>query len=238
MTTLPSPGPQDPEPLSVREKKILAQIEGALESADPGLVDLSTTVGRAQRPPAWRTDRVLQAVAVLVIAVTILPGQWVLVLIIVAVLAGPPLTLILTALSYADTHHRTSERIPAILLRTDEHQDRAAAGSRPRPLQWHAGHPGSPRRFRCTIQPRSIRAITATTARSIASHMLDRHRESPGPSRPLAFQVGQVRRGCTEEDGEPEEKKEQVRRVEPRRARVDKSRTQDEPLPSPSHAAD
>jgi hypothetical protein len=97
MTTLPTPGPQDPEPLSVREKKILAQIEGDLESADPGLVDLSTTVGRGQRPPVWRTDRVLQAVAVLVIALTILPRQWLLVLIIVGVLAGPPLTLILTA---------------------------------------------------------------------------------------------------------------------------------------------
>lgn len=97
MTTLPSPGPQDPEPLSVREKKILAQIEGGLESSDPSLANLSTTVGRRQRPPVWRTDRVLQAMAVLVIVVTILPGPWLFVLIIIGILAGPPLTLILTA---------------------------------------------------------------------------------------------------------------------------------------------
>lgn len=95
MDPLP-PDPQNPEPLSSREKRILAQIEGELAAADPELDTLSATVGHPRHTPAWRTDHVLQAAAVIVIAVAVLPGPWLITLLVFAVLAGPPIAAILT----------------------------------------------------------------------------------------------------------------------------------------------
>ncbi|MCW0212529.1 MAG: DUF3040 domain-containing protein [Pseudonocardia sp.] len=103
MDTLP-PEPHDPEPLSSREKRILAQIEGELAAAAPELDTLSSTVGRSRRTPPWRTDHVLQAAAVVVIAIALLPGRWLLTLLVFAVLAGPPIAAILTARRRPDGH--------------------------------------------------------------------------------------------------------------------------------------
>jgi hypothetical protein len=110
MNTLPTPGPQDPAPLSGREKKILSQMERSLTSTDPDLVRLSTTVGRGPRSPGRSMNLTLQVIAILVIALAILPAQWLAVLAIIAVMPGLPLALILTVWRESDNTTRNSDR--------------------------------------------------------------------------------------------------------------------------------
>jgi hypothetical protein len=91
MTTPLPPGPQGPEPLSERERKILSQIEGDLLAGDPDLADISATVGRPSRPVPRSVDRVLAIMAVLVVAVVLLPARWLAVLAVLGVVVGLPL---------------------------------------------------------------------------------------------------------------------------------------------------
>jgi len=75
---------------------ILSEIEGDL--ADPALTALSSNLGHRPSRSLWRNDHVLQAMAVLVIAIAILPTQWLFALVLIGVLVGPAMAMILTAL--------------------------------------------------------------------------------------------------------------------------------------------
>ena len=89
MTTLQPPSPGEPQPLSARERKVLANIENDLCSGDPQLAALSNTVGADhRREPGF--NEFLQVVAIIAILALILPTAWTMILGLLLMMAGPP----------------------------------------------------------------------------------------------------------------------------------------------------
>jgi hypothetical protein len=86
-------GPTPPEPsrpLSARERAALARLEAETRREDPEWCDvLEREVPPPRRPGSRIRDVVIQVVAVVVLAVLLLPSAWLAGLLVVVVLAGP-----------------------------------------------------------------------------------------------------------------------------------------------------
>lgn len=90
MTTLPRPGPEDPNPLSAREKKVLTQIEDDLVASAPELSALADSLGRGP-PRSWTTmDRVVRVGLAIVLVLAVVPAQWLPVLMVFGIMVGLP----------------------------------------------------------------------------------------------------------------------------------------------------
>lgn len=80
----PVPPPDDPTPLSAREQRVLDELERDLGDVDQPQADGPD----AARPPPRHLDAAARSVAVIVVLLVVLPGQWRAAVTLFAVLAG------------------------------------------------------------------------------------------------------------------------------------------------------
>jgi hypothetical protein len=70
------PGPDEPRPLSDRERRELAEVERHLVTSEPRLATAFTRVQRGGPGTSSRLDRILQAAAVGIVLFLVLPDEW------------------------------------------------------------------------------------------------------------------------------------------------------------------
>ncbi|MDN5913902.1 MAG: DUF3040 domain-containing protein [Pseudonocardia sp.] len=87
--TFPESGPDDAQPLSDHERRVIGDLESELAESAPDLTDAFTRADKTLARSAMSgADRVLQAVAVLVVLAVLLPSEWRTVLAVFGVLSG------------------------------------------------------------------------------------------------------------------------------------------------------
>lgn len=88
-TTSPGSGSDDARPLSEREHRILGELDEELTEAAPDLAETFATAGAPRTGPAvFTADRVLSAIAILVILAVLLPAEWLAAISVIGVLLG------------------------------------------------------------------------------------------------------------------------------------------------------